>query len=189
MGLFDRFRKSQPIKEVTYSSREMVDFLVESVPEGVRESAVRDKPLLVYGLARNRRSPKRPSEPRPSGVHPEEDAVDNSREASIALACGISYKLLVSREMLVPGKPCKLRRFGTLECWTPRSLRTSGTSRGRRSGAGSRLAESGSRNVGRAWRAMLAPFQGRSSCGRALGGFYSVASFGSSRFSADTSER
>ena len=36
------------------------------------ESAVRDKPLLVYGLARNRRNPKRPSEPRPSGVHPEE---------------------------------------------------------------------------------------------------------------------
>ena len=35
-------------------------------------SAVRDKPLLVSGLARNRRSPKRPSEPRPSGVHPEE---------------------------------------------------------------------------------------------------------------------
>ncbi len=27
------------------------------------ESAVRDKPLLVYGLARNRRSPKRLSEP------------------------------------------------------------------------------------------------------------------------------
>ncbi len=27
-------------------------------------------------LARNRRSPKRPSEPRPSGVHPEEDAVE-----------------------------------------------------------------------------------------------------------------
>jgi len=26
-------------------------------------------------LARNRRSPKRPSEPRPSGAHPEEDAV------------------------------------------------------------------------------------------------------------------
>jgi hypothetical protein len=26
-------------------------------------------------LARNRRSPKRPSEPRPSGVHPEEDVV------------------------------------------------------------------------------------------------------------------
>lgn len=33
MGLFDRFRKSQPIKEVTYSSPEMADFLVESVPE------------------------------------------------------------------------------------------------------------------------------------------------------------
>jgi hypothetical protein len=38
----------------------------------VRESAVSAKPLLVYGLARNRRSPKRPSEPRPSGVHLEE---------------------------------------------------------------------------------------------------------------------
>jgi hypothetical protein len=32
----------------------------------------RDKPVLLYGLARNRRSPKRPSEPRPSGVHLEE---------------------------------------------------------------------------------------------------------------------
>jgi hypothetical protein len=30
----------------------------------VSESAVRDKPLLVHGLARNRRSQKRPSEPR-----------------------------------------------------------------------------------------------------------------------------
>jgi len=30
----------------------------------VSGSAVRDKPLLVYGLARNRRSPKGPSEPR-----------------------------------------------------------------------------------------------------------------------------
>jgi len=30
---------------------------------------------LVYGLARNRRSPKHPSEPRPSGVHPEEGEV------------------------------------------------------------------------------------------------------------------
>ncbi len=27
-------------------------------------------------LARNRRSPKLPSEPRPSGVHPEEDGVE-----------------------------------------------------------------------------------------------------------------
>ena len=35
------------------------------------ESAVSAK--RVWGsLARNRRSPKRPSEPRPSGVHPEE---------------------------------------------------------------------------------------------------------------------
>ena len=43
--------------------------------QGVRESAVRDKRVWVYGLARNRRSPKRPSEPRPSGVHPEEGEV------------------------------------------------------------------------------------------------------------------
>jgi hypothetical protein len=42
----------------------------------VSESAVRDKPLLVHGLARNPRSPKRPSEPaRSSGVHPEEAEV------------------------------------------------------------------------------------------------------------------
>jgi len=41
----------------------------------VRESAVRDKLLLVYGLARNRRSPKRLSEPRPSGVRLEEAEV------------------------------------------------------------------------------------------------------------------
>ena len=33
------------------------------------ESAVSAKLLLGYGLARNRRSPKRPSEPRPSGAH------------------------------------------------------------------------------------------------------------------------
>jgi len=38
-------------------------------------------PFLVYGLARNRRSPKRPSEPRPSGVHPEEARVGRRREA------------------------------------------------------------------------------------------------------------
>ena len=45
------------------------------------ESAVRDKPLLGYGLARNRRRPKRPPEPRPSGVHPEEDEVKGRRRS------------------------------------------------------------------------------------------------------------
>ena len=45
------------------------------------ESAVRDKPLLLYGLARNRRSPKRPSEPGLSGVHPEEGGVEKRCEA------------------------------------------------------------------------------------------------------------
>ena len=43
--------------------------------QGVRESAVSAKRGWVYGLARNRRSPKRPSEPRLSGVHPEEGEV------------------------------------------------------------------------------------------------------------------
>ena len=37
----------------------------------MRESVVSAKPLLLYGLARNRRGPKRPPEPRTSGVHPE----------------------------------------------------------------------------------------------------------------------
>jgi hypothetical protein len=32
-------------------------------------------------LARNRRSPKRPSEPRRSGVHPEEDAVEKRQRS------------------------------------------------------------------------------------------------------------
>ena len=45
------------------------------------ESAVRDKPPLLYGLARDRRSPKRPSEPRPSGVHPEEDVVEKRQRS------------------------------------------------------------------------------------------------------------
>jgi Diguanylate cyclase, GGDEF domain len=50
--------------------------------QGVRESAVSAKRLLGYGLARKRRSPKRPSEPRPSGVHPEEAQWDRRREAT-----------------------------------------------------------------------------------------------------------
>jgi hypothetical protein len=41
----------------------------------VSEGAASDKLLLVYGLARNRRSPKGPSEPRLWGVHPEVDVV------------------------------------------------------------------------------------------------------------------
>jgi hypothetical protein len=41
----------------------------------VSESAESDKPVWVYGLARNRRSPKCPSEPRLRGVHPEAGVV------------------------------------------------------------------------------------------------------------------
>ena len=37
MGLFHRFRKSQPIKEVTYSSPEMADFLVELSWTGIEQ--------------------------------------------------------------------------------------------------------------------------------------------------------
>jgi hypothetical protein len=48
----------------------------------VSESAVSAKPLLLYGLARNRRSPKRPSEPRPSGAHPEAGEVGKDGVAS-----------------------------------------------------------------------------------------------------------
>jgi hypothetical protein len=43
----------------------------------VSESAVSAKRGGV-SLARNRRSPKRPSEPRPSGVHPEEGEVERA---------------------------------------------------------------------------------------------------------------
>jgi hypothetical protein len=39
-------------------------------------------------LARNRRSPKRPSEPRPSGVHPEEVEVAQNREPDLATRSG-----------------------------------------------------------------------------------------------------
>jgi hypothetical protein len=39
--------------------------------QGVSESGVSAK-RVGFGLAPNRRSPKRPSEPRPSGVQPEQ---------------------------------------------------------------------------------------------------------------------
>jgi hypothetical protein len=48
------------------------------------------KSLLVYGLARNRRSAKRPSEPRPSGVHPEEGEVEKDGAAFlVGLSVGL----------------------------------------------------------------------------------------------------
>jgi len=55
-----------------------------SVPNGVGNS-----------LARNRRSPKRPSEPRPSGVHPEEGGVVKRRKASAALVLTFFCKLWI----------------------------------------------------------------------------------------------
>ena len=42
---------------------------------------------LVLSLARNRRLPKRPSEPRPSGINPKEDGVERRRYAPCML-CG-----------------------------------------------------------------------------------------------------
>ena len=57
------------------------------------ESAVSDKLLLLYGLARNRRSPKRPSEPRPSGAHPEQGEVRKD---------GAAYRLRVTAALINP---------------------------------------------------------------------------------------
>ena len=63
------------------------------------ESAVRAKPVLVYGLARNRRSLKRPSEPRPSGVHPEEAEVGKDGAAfRFRLLEGLTRDGLVGEE-------------------------------------------------------------------------------------------
>jgi len=43
-----------------------------------------------FSLARNRRSPKGPSEPRPSGVHPEEGAVEKDGAAfRVRLSVGL----------------------------------------------------------------------------------------------------
>jgi hypothetical protein len=39
--------------------------------------------LLGVSLARNRRSPKRPPEPRPSGVHPEEAKWDDGTQVRL----------------------------------------------------------------------------------------------------------
>jgi hypothetical protein len=58
----------------------------------VSESAVRDKPFLFYGLARNRRSPKRPSEPRRSGAHPGGAEVEKRRRSlPFEIAGGFNY--------------------------------------------------------------------------------------------------
>jgi hypothetical protein len=54
----------------------------------VSEGAVSDKPLWFYGLARNRRSPKRPPEPRWCGAHLEEDGV--RKRSQTATACILS---------------------------------------------------------------------------------------------------
>ena len=67
------------------------------------ESAVRDKPLLGYGLARNRRSPKCPPEPRPSGVHPEEGEVEQG---------GVAFRLRYQGVTMGNGRP-----VGEGRCW------------------------------------------------------------------------
>jgi len=68
----------------------------------VSESAVRDKPLLGYRLARNRRSPKRPPEPRPSGVHPETAEVGED---------GVAHSLRLLEGLARDGF------FGDEHCW------------------------------------------------------------------------
>ena len=68
----------------------------------MRESAVSAKLLLGYGLARNRRSPKRPSEPRPSGAHPEEaqwkENAKPPRFERLLRMCGILLVLIAEIE-------------------------------------------------------------------------------------------
>ena len=49
------------------------------------EGAASAKPLLVYGLARNRRSPKRPPEPRPSGGPPGRGRSDRKTRSHVGV--------------------------------------------------------------------------------------------------------
>jgi hypothetical protein len=55
-------------------------------------------------LARNRRSPKRPSEPRPSGVHPEEAGVEQLAERLDQKLDVIDQETLLAYEFKVSGK-------------------------------------------------------------------------------------
>ena len=71
--------------------------------QGASESAVSAKLGLVLCLARNRRRPKRPSEPRPSGAHPEEDVVGRRRGAYLGWLLGIE-----SGPSLLPPCPATL---------------------------------------------------------------------------------
>ena len=61
------------------------------------ESGVSAK-RVGFGLAPNRRSPKRPSEPRPSGVHPEEGAVERKTRSYLGIRLG--YAQSENREAL-----------------------------------------------------------------------------------------
>ncbi len=78
------------------------------------ESAVSAK-CFVVSLARNRRSPKRPSEPRPSGVHPEEVEVGKD---GLAFHLSLLEGLTTSDSLTgIPsqGEPVFPRRF-TIAC-------------------------------------------------------------------------
>ena len=76
IGLFFSSLERSGKKQADTGGRDRTE--AEGGWQGVSESAVSAKPLFLYGLARNRRSPKRPPEPRPSGVHPEEGGVGES---------------------------------------------------------------------------------------------------------------
>jgi hypothetical protein len=83
----------------------------------VSESAVSAKPLLVYGLARNRRRPKHPSEPRQSGVHPEEGVVKERREAFIILVRPLCSRAIVAANACEETVNNRLLRY--LRCCQP----------------------------------------------------------------------
>ncbi len=66
-------------------------------------------------LARNRRSPKRPSEPRPSGVHSKEVIVGKGgRSLPFGIAGGVRDELM-KRELLKRGAGAETRIAGMVE--------------------------------------------------------------------------
>jgi hypothetical protein len=66
---------------------------------------------LGFGLARNRRSPKRPSEPRPSGAHLEEDAVEKDGIA-IHSNCNAGYRQSRWRKNETMPRECEGKLIG-----------------------------------------------------------------------------
>ena len=74
--------------------------------------------MVGFSLARNRRSPKRPSEPQPSGVHPEEAEVAKRwRSLPFEIVRENDYRSLLEKSnagrvrLSCEGAPCLDPRF------------------------------------------------------------------------------